>query len=268
MVELTEKNYFSNEMNMKYTGSSQIKSFLSCEAKTLAELKGEWEEDKSDSMLVSSYIDEAISGTLDSFKEENPQIFTQKGELKAQYKIAEKVLEQIKNDPMFLKYVSGEHQKIMIGEISRVPVKIKIDSYFKDKLIVDLKAMKDFNLIWNNEIGGKENFIEMYDYILQAALYQEIDRQNNGKQLPFIIAACTKQEYSERVLLSIPQEELDFKLEFLKNYLPHIQELKEGKIKPTYCGKCSYCLSKKKTEKIFDYHYYFEKRKIGGNINE
>lgn len=257
MLELTEKNYFSNEMNKKYTGSSQIKSFLSCEAKTVAELNGEWEEPTSDAMLVSSYIDEAISGTLDDFKEQNPQIFTQRGELKAQYKIAEKVLEQINNDPMFLKYVNGDHQKIMTGEISGVPVKIKIDSYFKDKLIVDLKAMKDFDLIWNNETNSKENFINLYDYVLQAALYQEIDKQNNGKQLPFIIAACTKQEYSERALLSIPQEELDFKLEFLKNYLPHIQELKEGKIQPTECGKCQYCLSKKKTQKIYDYNYYF-----------
>lgn len=235
MVELTEQNYFSNEMNMKYTGSSQIKSFLACEAKTIAELKGEWEEEKSDSMLVSSYIDEAISGTLETFKEQNPQIFTRTGELKAQYKIAEKVLEQIKNDPMFYKYVNGEHQKIMTGEISGVPVKIKIDSYFKDKLIVDLKAMKNLDLIWNEETKQKENFIEMYGYLTQAALYQEIVRQNTGKQLPFIIAVCTKQEYSERALLSIPKEEMDMKLEFLKNYLPHIQELKEGKIKPSYC---------------------------------
>ena len=235
MVELTEQNYFSNEMNKKYTGSSQIKSFLSCEAKTLAELNGEWEEEKSDSMLVSSYIDESISGTLEAFKEHNPQIFTQKGELKSQYKIADKVLEQIQNDPMFLKYLSGDHQTIMTGEISGVPVKIKIDSYFKDKLIVDLKAMKDFNLIWNDTTKQKENFINLYDYILQAALYQEIVRQNTGKQLPFIIAACTKQEYSERVLLSIMQDELNNKLEFIKSYLPHIQQLKEGKIKPSYC---------------------------------
>ena len=258
MVELTEQNYFSNEMNMKYTGSSQIKSFLSCEAKTLAELNREWEEEKSDSMLVSSYIDESISGTLETFKEQNPQIFTQKGELKSQYKIAEKVLEQIQNDPMFYKYVNGEHQKIMTGEISGVPVKIKIDSFFKDKLIVDLKAMKDFNLIWNDTTKQKENFIEKYGYVIQAALYQEIVRQNTGKQLPFIIAACTKQEYSERVLLSIMQDELNNKLEFIKSYLPHIQELKDGKVKPTYCGKCNYCLSKKKTEKIYDYTFYFE----------
>lgn len=260
MNKLNEDNYFSDEMNMKYTGSSQIKSFINCEARTLAELKGEWEEPTSDAMLVSSYIDEAISGTLDIFKEQNPQIFTRTGDLKAQYKIAEKVLEQINNDPFFLKYVSGEHQVIMTGEISNVPVKIKIDSYFKDKAIIDLKAMKDLELIWNNQTKQKESFIEAYDYILQAALYQEIVRQNTGKQLPFIIAVCTKQEYSERALLSIPQEELDMKLEFLKGYLPHLQELKEGKIKPIYCGKCNYCKSLAKCDKIYEYSYYFQER--------
>ena len=131
------------------------------------------------------------------------------------------------------------------------------------KLITDLKVIKDLKLIFNEETHQKENFINYYDYILQAALYQEIVRQNTGKQLPFIIAACTKQEYSERALLSISQEELDLKLEFLKNYLPHIQELKEGKVEPVSCGHCEYCLSKKKTEKIYNYKYYFTERNKG-----
>ena len=262
MKQLDKDNYFDNEMNMKYTGSSQLKSFLECEAKTMAILKGEWVEEKSDSMLVSSYIDEAISGTLDIFKEQNPQIFTQKGELKSQYKIAEQVLEQIKNDPMFYKYLNGEHQVIMTGEIANVPVKIKIDSYFKDKAIVDLKAMKDLDLIWNNQNKRKENFIENYGYVIQAALYQEVVRQNTGKELPFIIAVCTKQEYSERALLSIPQEELNAQLEFLKVYLPHIQNLKEGKEEPKKCCKCNYCKSLAKCEAIYDYNYFFSKRDI------
>lgn len=260
--EVTNENYFSNEMNNKYTGSSQIKSFLSCEAKTIAELKGEWIEEQSDSMKVSSYIDAWMSDELDDFKLKNPEIFTQKKELKAQYKIAEKVIEQIKNDEMFLKYISGDNQTIMTGEISGVPVKIKIDSYFKDKLIVDLKSMKDLELIWNNKTKQKENFIQSYDYVLQAALYQEIVRQNTDKTLPFIIAVATKQEYSERALLSIPQDEMDLKLEFLKQYLPHIKDLKEGKVEPTSCGRCNYCKSKYKTNKIFEYNYFFEKRNM------
>lgn len=260
--KLCNENYFSLENNMKYAGSSQIKSFLKCEAETMAELNAEWKPEKNKAMLVSSYIDEAISDTLDIFKAQNPDIFKKDGTLKSEYIIAEEVLNQIENDEMFYKYLQGEHQVIMTGEISGVPIKIKIDSYFPHKAIIDLKAMKDFNLIWNEQEKRKLNFIEHYDYILQGALYQEIVRQNTGETLPFIIAACTKEKYSERALLAIPQEELNNKLDFIKQYLPHIQELKENKIKPTCCNKCDYCKSRMKTQKIYDYTYYFQNRNI------
>jgi len=167
MEKLNEKNYFSLENNIKYTGSSQIKSFISCEKAALAELTGEWKEEKSDAILVSSYVDEAISGTLDNFKEQHPEIFLKSGELKAQYKNAEEIVNKIKDDTIFYKYLQGEPQVIMTGEISGVPIKIKIDSYHKDKAIVDLKCIKDFNLIWNENTKQKEDFITYYDYILQ-----------------------------------------------------------------------------------------------------
>lgn len=256
---LNNDNYYDRKMQIKYTGSTQIKDFLQCEACALAKLNGEFEEEKSKAMLVSSYIDSYFSKELDQFKEQNPDIFTKSGELKSDYKLAEEVIRQIEDDPMFLKYLSGEPQKIMTGEISGVPVKIKIDSYFPDKVIVDLKCMANLDLIWNEETHTKENFINSYDYVLQAALYQEIVRQNTGKQLPFIIAVATKQKYSQRALLQIPQEELDTKLEFLKNYLPHIQELKQGKVESIECGKCDYCISKKKTTGIYFYDDYFRK---------
>lgn len=258
-MELNGKNYFSFENNLKYAGSSQIKKFIECEACGLAELKGEWQEEKSKAMLVSSYIDEYFSGTLEKFKEENPEIFTRQGELKADYKIADEVISQIEEDEMFMKYLSGEHQVIMTGEISGVPVKIKIDSFFKDKVIVDLKAMGNLELQWNEKTHQKENFIDFYDYVLQAALYREIVKQNTGKELPFIIAVATKNKYSERALLQIPTEKMDLKLDFLKEYLPHLQALKEGKIEPTSCGKCPYCISKKKTERIYYYDDFFNK---------
>lgn len=259
MEKLNEENYFSKENNMKYTGSTQIKDFLKCESCAMAKLNGEWEEEKSKAMLVSSYIDEAISGTLNNFKEKNPEIFLKNGDLKADYKLAEQVLEQMKSDEMFMKYLNGEHQVIMTGEISGVPVKIKIDSYHKDKCIVDLKAMANLDLIWNDALHKKENFIDSYDYVLQAALYQEIVRQNTGKKLPFIIAVTTKQKYSRRALLQIPQEKMDLKLEFLKEYLPYMQSLKQGKKEPSNCDECDYCISKQKCDKIYYYDDYFIK---------
>ena len=259
-MEVTNKNYFSKEISQIYTGSSEIKDFLKCEACAIAKLKREWEEEKSKAMMVSSYIDAVISHDLADFVVENPEIFTKQGELKADYRLAEEVLNQMQEDEMFMKYLSGEHQVIMIGEISGVPVKIKIDNFHKNKCIVDLKCIKDFELIWNNKTKQKEDFITYYDYILQATLYQEIVRQNTGKQLPFIIAAATKEKYSERALLQIPQEEMDLKLEFLKQYLPHMQEVKQRKIEPKECGHCNYCISKKKCNSLYYYSTFFEER--------
>lgn len=166
-MELTEENYFSKEAAQIYTGSSEIKDFLKCEACALAKLRGEWEEEKSKAMIVSSYIDSWMSNELEQFKEKNPEIFLKSGELKADYKLADEVLKQMQDDEMFMKYLNGDHQVIMTGEISGVPVKIKIDSFHKDKVIVDLKAMANFDLIWNDKLRQKQSFVQVYDYITQ-----------------------------------------------------------------------------------------------------
>lgn len=258
-MELNENNYFSDEAKKIYTGSSQIKDFLKCPACAMAKLRGEWQEEKSKAMMVSSYIDAAISNELDFFKEQNPEIFLKNGDLKAEYKVAEDVIAQMKEDPMFMKYLSGTPQVIMTGEISGVPVKIKIDSYHKDKLLVDLKAMGSLDLLWNEKTHQKENFVDFYRYTIQAALYQEICYQNTGKKLPFIIAVATKEKYSRRALLQIPQEVMDREMLFLKEFLPHLQALKEGKIEPTCCGTCPYCISKQKTTQIYWYQDFFNK---------
>lgn len=108
---------------------------MQCEAATLAKLRGEWVEDSSLALKQSSYVDAWMSNELEEFKEKNLDIFTKQGNLKAEYKIAEDVIEQIKADPMFLKYITaGENQKIMTGKIANVPVKIKIDCLHPRKI--------------------------------------------------------------------------------------------------------------------------------------
>lgn len=252
-MEINESTYFSKEMNMKYAGSSQIKSFVDCEARTMAELKEEWKQEMSTALLVGSYVDNAISGTLDIFKAQHPEILKKDGTLKAEYLQAEYILSRIERDELFKKYISGDHQTIMTGEIAGVPIKIKIDSYFPDKAIVDMKVVRDFAPVWDNASGQKENFIDYWKYTWQGALYQEIVRQNTGKQLPFFIAAVTKEKEPDLAILAIPQEVLDIKLEVIKSVLPRIKELKEGKAEPHSCGKCDFCKFHKKLSQIIDY---------------
>ena len=225
----------------------------------MARIKGEWIDESSIALKQSSYVDAWMSKDLKKFKIENSDIFLKNGELKAEYRLAEEIIKQIKKDTMFMKYIGGKHQKIMTGTISNITVKITIDS-LHHTCITDLKIIKDMDLIWNEKTKQKENFIDYYKYTLQASLYQEIVRQRTGKKLPFIIAVATKEKYSQRQLLQIPQDIMDEKLEFLKSYLPHLQDVKTGKVEPTSCGKCPYCISKKKCEKIYYYDEYFNER--------
>lgn len=250
---LSEENYFSKDNNFKYCGSSQIKSFLQCESKALAELKGEWIEEPSKALLEGSYLDAALSGTLNEFKENHSELFKKDGTLKAEFLQAEVALERIKKDEMFMKYVNGDNQKIMTGQIAGVPIKIKIDSYHKDKALVDFKYIADFKYQYNPITNQRENFVTRWGYDFQATIYQKIVEQNTGKRLPFFIAAVTKEKQPDLALLSIPDEVIDIKLSELEQILPHIQQLKEGKVEPTRCEHCDYCKATKKLTKIIDY---------------
>lgn len=184
MERINNKNYFDYDHRMKYTGSSEIKAFLECEAQALAKLRGEFEDAPSKAQVVSSYIDAVISGELENFKEEHPEIFLKNGELKADYKQADEVIMQMKQDKMFWKYVSGgKHQKIMTGIINGVPVKIKMDNYYKDRAIIDEKSVASFDLIWNEKTRQKENFIDYYNYPTQRNSISRSSLSTNRKKI-------------------------------------------------------------------------------------
>ena len=69
------------------------------------------EMEKTTALLVGSYVDSHFEGTLDLFKAQNPEIFTKKGELKAEYRKAEEIINRIERDPLFMMFMSGEKQK-------------------------------------------------------------------------------------------------------------------------------------------------------------
>lgn len=254
MIEVNSANYFSPEMNRKYMGSSQFKSFLECEASALAELNGEYKREVTTSLLVGSYVDAHYEGTLDIFKAKHPEIFTRNGELKSEYKHAETIIQRAERDELFSRYMSGEKQVIFVGEIAGVPYKIKVDSYHPEKAIVDLKCMKDFENVYNSEAGAWQHFIDYWRYDIQGAIYQEIVRQNTGKQLAFYIAALTKQKPEPDLkLYYIPQDNLDEALELVKNFTPRIQKIKVGELAPQRCDNCNYCRHTKVLTEIVNY---------------
>lgn len=243
---LTAKHYFSPNSNMKYCGSSQFKSFLRCPAQAMAELRGEWKREETTALLIGSYVDAWFEGTLDSFKAEHPEILKKDGSLKAEFVKADEIIARVSRDELFMKYMSGQKQAIKTGYIEGVPFKIKMDSYHKGKAIVDLKVIKDFEPLWNEERGIRQSFIEYWGYDFQAAIYQAIE----GNKLPFYICAVTKETIPDFDIIQVPQTWIDSAMAIIKNEIGIIDAYKRGEIEPPRCGKCAYCRETKKLSRV------------------
>lgn len=262
MPEITNENYYNNESNKTFMSCSQFKDFQKCEVEALAKVNGELIEEKTDALYFGGYVDAYFSNELDQFKANNPDMFNSKtGELKAPFKMINEVISAIENDELLMKYLSGEKQVIMTGEISGVPFKIKMDSYFEGKCIVDQKIIKDLDLTWVEREGKniKTDFIDAYGYAIQGAIYQEIVRQNTGVQLPFILAITTKQENPDKALIQIDQYYLDKALELVKQLAPRYDAIKKGLVEPIGCGHCASCRKDKKCTEVVIYSNFFKK---------
>lgn len=243
---LTAKHYFSPNSNMKYCGSSQFKSFLRCPAQAMAELRGEWKREETTSLLIGSYVDSWFEGTLDTFKAEHPEILKKDGSLKAEFVKADEIIARVSRDELFMRYMGGQKQAIRTGYIEGVPFKIKMDSYHKGKAIVDLKVIKDFEPLWNEERGIRQSFIEYWGYDFQAAIYQAIE----GNKLPFYICAVTKETIPDFDIIQVPQTWIDSAMAIIKNEIGIIDAYKRGEIEPPRCGKCAYCRETKKLSRV------------------
>lgn len=255
---LTSENYHSKEANEMYVSHSQFIDFcgttqkVGCEAGALAKLRGDVIEPTTKAMVVGAYVDAYFEGTLPTFVAQHPEIISSRGEtagqLKAEYKQAEAMIERAERDSVFMQYMAGDKQVIMTGEICDVPVKIKIDS-FDGNRITDLKTTRSITqTFYVADLGQRINFCEAWGYDIQGAMYREIVRQNTGVEYPFYIAAVDKSTDSEtrayhpRIkVIEIPPMRLGEQLENIKRNIVRIQELKNGLYEPLRCEICDYC---------------------------
>lgn len=245
-MAVNKYNYFSKNNSKKYCGSSQFKSFMKCSASTLAELNGEWHRETSTSLLVGSYVDAWFEGSLAEFKEAHPEVFKKDGTLKAEYLQADEIIARVQQDEMFMEFMGGKKQVIKTGYIEGIPFKIKIDSYHKGDKIVDLKVVKDFKPLYDEEEGCYVDFIRYWGYDLQAAIYQAVE----GNQLPFYICAVTKEKVPDLKIIQIPQSWIDNALEIIKHNIEMFDMIKHGEIPPIRCEHCDYCKTTKKITRI------------------
>mgnify|MGYP000912393445 CR=1 FL=1 len=258
MVKLNESNYFSAEANRRWMSASQLKSFLDCPARTIAELIGRYKREETTALLVGSYVDAYFSCTLGQFRAAHPEIYNSRtGELKAEYRQAEEIIQYLSNDQLLMAMLSGESQRIVTGEIAGVPFRGKLDGLLSaekcraiveewpemagdlmmaDGAIVDLKCIKDLEPVWVSG-RGRVSVSDAWRWDLQLGIYQRLV----GGNLPCFIVAVTKEKTPDKCLIQIPHYMMSAAVESVQELIPRFQAMKEGREEAPRCGKCDWC---------------------------
>ena len=230
-LELDQNNYYSPEANQQYFSVSQYKDFMQCEAMALAKIRGEYKPEMTRAMLTGSFVDAYFEGTLDQFMKDHPAVFTRKQELRSEFRKANEIIARIRSDELFMKFMSGEKQRIMTFDLFGVPWKIKMDSYLPGICITDLKVVARFKSL------------PFWRYDLQGAVYKAGVLMNTDELLPFYLAVATKERTIDLDIFQIPDSTIDMALSEIERNIQHYADVKQGLVPPVYCGKCDYCKS-------------------------
>ena len=245
---LTRDNYFSETGHLS---NSQYKCFDRCEDMALAECEGLYKRSKTTALLVGSYIDAYVEGNIDEFIEKHPEVISSrgasKGDLKAEYRAAEKMINRFERDPFFMSYLEGEKQQIYEGVIGGVEFKAMVD-IAADNKTVDFKTVANFDEMWLD--GQKVSFIRYWGYDIQGAIYQELRRQTDGKKLPFYLACVTKEPVPDIAVIQIGDEIMAERLKEIEYAAGRYQAIKMGLIDPVRCEKCDWCKATKELKKV------------------
>ncbi|KEF40150.1 PDDEXK-like domain of unknown function (DUF3799) [Schinkia azotoformans MEV2011] len=249
--KLNSNNYYSLEMDKQYMSVSQFKNWIDCEAKTLAKLKGEWDEPPNNAMMVGSYVHAAFESNEEFTKfveENNNSIFKKNGSKYADYETADMMIETLKADPFALFAMEGEKEKIYTAHLWGTDWKIKVDSINHErKTFSDLKTTSDlYKRYWSDKYNGWVSFVEIWGYVLQMAVYRRVLQESLGNNYTPYIVAVTKENPPNKAVIHFDESRFDFEYEYVEMKIERILEVKSGKVEPVRCGKCDYCRSTKK----------------------
>ncbi|WP_059050018.1 PD-(D/E)XK nuclease-like domain-containing protein [Paenibacillus senegalimassiliensis] len=252
-MKLTPENYYSQEANEYYMSVSQYKDFLKCEAAALAKVKGEYQDIKKDALLLGSYVHAALESeeAFDLFKSDNAEIYTAKKELKAPYKMANKMIDSVLSDDLCNIVLEGDKEVILTAELFGIPWKAKLDVLNRwNGRFTDIKTVKGIrDKYWNGQ--RYVSFIQQYQYDVQMSVYAEIERLSgveNPDYLEPTILAVSKEDVPDKEIIYFDTELIQEKLREVSGNIGRVMSVKRGDEQPVGCGKCDYCKSRKKLD--------------------
>lgn len=271
---LTADNYYTPEADREYMSCSQYQDFLTCEAAAMAKIHGLYVPKASEAFIVGNYFHTALESdeAHRAFCEEHfddvykCRVDKKTGEMTvtgkyAPYEKADTMIACVKSDPMIKSLIEmkGENEKILTGVLFGSPWKARLDKYIPEsRIIIDWKTAADLTRTeYNPALGERESFLEALGYLMRAAVYSEIEKQNAKSEddPKFVIVAVSKQDPPDKgAYLLNHRQRYDYELALVGKNMQRIMKVKSGTVKPKRCGVCEYCRQTKKLSRIVPYY--------------
>lgn len=165
------------------------------------------------------------------------------GEVYSEFRVADKMIERLEEDPFFQFLWQGETEVPITGELFGVEWKGKIDLLNVEKgYFVDLKTSRGFDIrYWDKDRYRYVSFIEAFGYVTQVAIYEKLLEQKYGKKFEGFIFAVSKEDPPNLEAIRIERPEKDFDLGLVERRIDRAEQVKTGQVEPEMCGKCEYC---------------------------
>jgi len=247
LKELIEKAGLEREDYYGIKGrlsNSTFKYFRECSARAYAVQEGEHIRPFSSALVHGSYVDELLFETFQTV--DTSSLYTLKGELRSDAKYLKTIVQEIKDDEGFWRYLKGDYQQQKLFEIEGVPWKGKLDvlPYEFDNMIVDFKTAKSIDdWAYSERFQQRIPFYYARGYDIQGAVYTHAWEKER-----FVLAIATKMTPSGRYIIELPREMLDKAMDYVIQYQELVFDQMQGR-KLEFCGNesCEYCRSRKPT---------------------
>lgn len=262
MGDITEQNYYSQEANAEYMSVSQYKDFMECEAAALATVRGEYTPIDKKALIAGNYLHSWNEGKLDEFKEKHHDVIFKKtgkqSEPYADFKKIDEMIATLEKDEFCMAFLQGEKEVIVTAEYAGAMWKAKLDVLNEEQgFFTDLKSTKSIKeLQWSEKWRQRVSFIEEYSYMLQVAVYAELERIYSGRKdwlRPLMVAVSKEDPPDKEVIDLADNSRLNMELDQVEANLPRILAVKSGLETPHRCGVCRYCRMTKRVEKMITY---------------
>ena len=253
-MNLTTENYYTPEADAEYMSVSQYKRWISCPAAANAQyVAGIWKPESTDALLHGSYFHALFDGTAENFLADTPDLMTKKMEKTAPVKLLDSIFARVSQDSFFMNAVTGEHERIFTAGLHGVQWKCRIDVMDFDKFggfLCDIKTVRDFAPVWNEDLRLKLPFYLSMKYDLQLAVYQKLIEIATGYKLSAYIAAVTKEAIPDYEVFDFNSDDMEthffMLLNEVKTGVEQIQAIKSGNLEIRRCEKCDYCKQTKR----------------------